>query len=194
MSFRILITFLSILFIQTAFAQLAKEGVRPAYIENGDTIFIALLNEVEISAPRIFKTKRNAKRYSRLVWYVKKVYPYAKIAGIKMREYDEVIANTKRKKDKRRIMRQAENEIKKQFEEELNDLTYMQGEILLKLIDRETNQSSYRVIKDLRGGFKARFYQNFARFFGYNLKDRYDPEGRDKEIEEIVILIDNGKI
>ena len=194
MNIRKLITFMLITVASTVFAQLPKEGLRPAYIENGDTIFVEFLNEVEITAPLIFSSKKNAKRYSRLVWYVKKVYPYAKIAGIKMREYELLLENTKRRKDRKKLMRQAEADMKIQFEDDLKQLTYMQSEILLKLIDRETSTSPYLAIKMLRGGFRATYYQGFARFFGFNLKDRYDPMGRDKEIEDIVILIEQGKI
>jgi len=189
----LLISFLFFI-MSLAFGQSNKEGVRPAYIEDGDTIYVEFLHEVEVTAPLIFSNKKNAKRYSRLVWYVKKVYPYAKIAGIKMREYEDVLAQTKHKKDKRKMMRKAEAEIKDEFENQMKDLTYMQGEILLKLIDRETDTSSYALVKSLRGSFKAGFYQSFARMFGYNLKDRYDPKGRDKEIEQIVQLIEQGKI
>lgn len=188
---------LIIVFFATSFfshAQIKDEKYRPAYVEKGDTIFVEFLDEVEITAPIVFDSKRNAKRYSRMVWYVKKVYPYAKIAGIKAREYDAILAKTKRSRDRKKIMRKAEKEMKEEFEEELKNLTYMQGEILLKLIDRETNNSSYDLLKELRGGFKATFYQGFARVFGYNLKDRYDPTGRDKEIEQIVLLIEEGKI
>lgn len=185
---------LTLILAKTTLAQFTKEGLMPAYVENGDTIYVAFLDEVEITAPLIFNSKKNAKRYSRLVLYIKKVYPYAKIAGIKMREYEDILENTKRKRERKKIMRKAETEMKDQFEEDLKRLTYMQGEILLKLIDRETNTSSYNVVKDLRGGFKATFYQGFARLFGYNLKDRYDPEGRDKEIESIVRQIEQGKL
>ena len=194
MNFRLVFFFLILLLAKTSLAQFTKEGLRPAYIENGDTIYVEFLHEVEITAPLIFSNKKNAKRYSRLVWYVKKVYPYAKIAGIKMREYDEVLEKTKRKKDRKKIMRKAEQEMKEQFEDDLKQLTYMQSEILLKLIDRETKISPYYLIKEMRGGFKATYYQGMARFFGFNLKDRYDPEGRDKEIEQIVLLIEQGKI
>lgn len=175
-------------------AQFNTIGIIPAYIKDGDTIYVSDLNEVEIVAPIIFDSKRNAVRYNRLIRYVKKVYPYARIAGIKMREYEEEIANTKRKRDKRKLMRKAERELKDQFEDDLKNLTYMQGEILLKLIDREAHVSSYELVKDLRGGFKAVFYQASAKLFGFDLKDRYDPLGRDKEIEDIVLMIEAGKI
>jgi len=194
MKFRLYLIPVLFFLFSAAGAQSNKEGIRPAYINEGDTIFVEFLHEVEITAPLIFSSKKNAKRYSRLVWYVKKVYPYAKIAAIKMHEYEKILAETKRKKNRRKIMRKAESEIKEEFENQMKNLTYMQGEILLKLIDRETNNSSYEIVKSLRGGFKATFYQGFARFFGYNLKDRYDPEGRDKEIEQIVQLIEQGKI
>ncbi|NOR87408.1 MAG: DUF4294 domain-containing protein [Bacteroidales bacterium] len=189
----ILIIFIFIISLPI-FGQIKNDRIRPAYIENGDTIFVEILQEVEVYAPLVFDSKRNAKRYSRMVWYIKKVYPYAKIAGIKAREYDAIIAKTDKARNRRKIMRKAEKEMKEEFEEELKNLTYMQGEILLKLIDRETNNSSYDLLKELRGGFKATFYQGFARVFGYNLKDRYDPLGRDKEIEQIVLLIEKGKI
>ncbi len=194
MSLRFIFFLFIVLITNSVLAQLTKDEIRPAYIENGDTLFVEFLNEVEITAPLIFSSKKNAKRYSRLVWYVKKVYPYAKIAGIKMHEYEDILAQTKRKRDRKEIMRTAENAMKDQFEEDLKQLTYMQSEILLKLIDRETGTSPYYLIKDLRGGFKASYYQGFARLFGFNLKDRYDPEGRDKEIEQIVLLIEQGKI
>jgi len=182
------------LFCFQAIGQTTTGGINPAYIENGDTIYVQFLNEVEVFAPLVFDSKRNAKRYSRMVSYVKKVYPYAKVAGIKMREYESILEKTEKKKDRKKIMRRAEQELKEEFEEELKKLTYMQGEILLKLIDRETNTSSFKLVKDMRGGFRASFYQGFARLFGFNLKERYDPDGRDKEIEYIVQMIEQGKI
>lgn len=177
-------------FVSSIFAQ----KLHPAFIKEGDTIYVDELNEVEVTAPLIFNNKQNAKRYSRLVRYVKKVYPYAKVAGIKMQEYERILENTPKKRDRKKLMKQAEDDLKEEFSEKLKKLTYMQGEILLKLIDRETQTSGYDIVKEMRGGFKASFYQGFARLFGFNLKDRYDPEGRDREIEEIVQMIENGKI
>jgi hypothetical protein len=173
---------------------LFAQKLHPAFIKEGDTIYVGDLKEVEVTAPLIFNSKQNAKRYSRLVRYVKKVYPYAKVAGMKMREYEKELEETPKKRDRKKLMKQAEKELKEEFSNELKKLTYMQGEILLKLIDRETQTSGYEIVKEMRGGFKATFYQGFARLFGFNLKDRYDPEGRDREIEEIVQMIEQGKI
>jgi hypothetical protein len=91
-------------------------------------------------------------------------------------------------------MKQAEEEIEAEYGQELRDLTISQGKILIKLIDRETGNSSYDLVADLRGEFRAVFYQAFARIFGYNLKIKYDPEGEDKDIELIVRMIENGQL
>lgn len=187
---RILFIIIFSIFVSALFAQ----KLHPAFIKEGDTIYVDVLDEVEVTAPMIFNSKKNAKRYSRLVRYVKKVYPYAKVAGIKMREYEKLLEKTPKKRERKKLMKQAEQELKTEFSDDLKKLTYMQGEILLKLIDRETQTSGYEVVKELRGGFRASFYQGFARLFGFNLKDRYDPEGRDREIEEIVLMIEQGKI
>ena len=191
---RFVFIFVLLIVAKFASAQFVSGVVMPAYVKDGDTLYVNLLDEVEITAPLIFDSERNAKRYNRLIYYVKKVYPYARIAGLKMREYEEELAQTKRKKDRRKLMRKAEKELKDQFEDDLKNLTYMQGEILLKLIDRETKVSSYELVKNLRGGFKAVFYQASAKLFGFNLKERYDPTGRDMEIEQIVLMIEDGRL
>ena len=91
-------------------------------------------------------------------------------------------------------MKTAEKEIKEEYGEELKDLTFSQGKILIKLLDRETGNTSFELVQDLRGKFTAFWYQAFARIWGYNLKVKYDPEGEDKEIEDIVVMIENGSI
>ena len=91
-------------------------------------------------------------------------------------------------------MRKAEKEINEEFGGDLRDLTFTQGKILLKLIDRETGNTSYDLVKELRGGFTAFFYQGFARIWGYNLKSDYDPKDEDELIETIVTLIERGQL
>ncbi|HNW53668.1 MAG TPA: DUF4294 domain-containing protein, partial [Bacteroidales bacterium] len=135
-----------------------------------------------------------SKQWERLVRNVKKAYPYAKLAGIKFNEYSQKIADVKSDKVKKTMMKQAEDEIEAQFGKELRDLTFTQGKILLKLIDRETSNSSYEIVKDFRGNFRAFFYQSFARLFGYDLKARYDPLGEDADIERIVLMIESGTL
>jgi hypothetical protein len=137
------------------------------------------------------KGKRN---FDKLVWNVKKVYPYAKIAGLKLREYNDILAKVPSEGERRKIMKKAEKEIKDEFGSDLKNLTFSQGKILIKLLYRETGSSSYALVQELRGKFVAFFYQAFARLFGYNLKSTYDPEGEDKPIETIVKLIEKGLI
>lgn len=165
-----------------------------AKVENGDTIPIVLLPEVPVYAIRIFEGKRNIKNIERMIYHVKKVYPYAKLAGIKLDEYDKILEEAKSDSERRKIMRKAEKEINEQFGTDLKDLTFTQGKILLKLIDRETGDVSYTLVKELRGGVIATFYQGFARLWGYNLKTPYDPEGEDELIEAIVLMIENGQL
>jgi hypothetical protein len=165
-----------------------------AKVENGDTIPIVQLPEVKVYAIRVFEGKRDIRNIQRMIYNVKKAYPYARLAGLKLQEYESILESTKSDSERRKIMRQAEKELNDQFGEDLKDLTFTQGKILLKLIDRETGDVSYNLVKDLRGGITAIFYQGFARIWGYNLKSHYDPTGEDELIETIVVMIENGQL
>lgn len=165
-----------------------------AKVENGDTIPIVQLPEVKVYAIRVFEGKRDIRSIQRMINNVKKAYPYARLAGLKLQEYEGILQNTKTDSERRKIMRQAEKEINEQFGEDLKDLTFTQGKILLKLIDRETGDVSYNLVRDLRGRITAVFYQGFARIWGYNLKSHYDPKGEDELIETIVVMIENGQL
>ncbi|MCK9616629.1 MAG: DUF4294 domain-containing protein [Lentimicrobiaceae bacterium] len=165
-----------------------------AVIINGDTVPYIGLPEVKIYAHSKFANRHAEKRYDKLVRNVKKVYPYAKLAGIRYKEYNEMLLKVKNDKEKKRLMKQVEADLKKQFGPELEKLTFSQGKILLKLIDRETGNTSYAIVDEFRGWFSAFFWQSFARIFGYNLKEPYDPYGEDSNIELIVLMIENGQI
>ena len=185
------------LFTSIATGLLAQEEDRIvvyARVIDGDTIPVIPLKDVYIFSYRVVKNKRQAKRYSKLVRNVKKVYPYAKLAGIKFREYEEILINTPDKKEQKRIMKQAEDELKVEYGEDLKKLTFSQGKILIKLVSRETGNSSFELVQDFRGRFVAFWWQAFARIFGYNLKMDYDPEGEDKDIDVIVLMIENGQL
>lgn len=125
---------------------------------------------------------------------MKRAYPYAKIAGIKLKVLDENLALIKDEKVQKEYISMAEKEIMDEFEREVKKLTLTQGIILVKLIDRETGHTSYEVIKDLKGGITAFFWQGIARIFGNNLKAEYDPVGDDVKIEDIVLGIEAGFI
>lgn len=165
-----------------------------AKIVGNDTIPLVQLPEVPVYAMQLFDKKRDIRKIERMIYHVKKVYPYARLAGIKLQQYEKVLSEASSDKERKRIMKQAEDEINAQFGPELKELTFTQGQILIKLIDRETKATSYKLVKDLRGGFTAFFYQGFARIWGYNLKTEYDPEGEDELIETIVLMIENGQL
>jgi hypothetical protein len=165
-----------------------------AVIIGGDTIPIYVMNEIRIYAPMVFKNRTDAVKFTKLVKNVKKVYPYAKITGIKVREYEEIIKNTRSEKERKQKMKAAEDELRAQFEDDIKGLTQKQGILLIKLIDRETGKSSFDLIREFRGKIMATFYQAIGRLFGYDLKMDYDPEGEDKEIEKIVQMIESGMI
>jgi hypothetical protein len=164
------------------------------YISDGDTILVIELAPVDVLAPRQFDSRREARRYGRMVRNVKAAYPYASLAGNMFREYSEILLEIDNERDRRRFTEAVEKQIRAQFEEDLKRLTFSQGLILIKLIDRETQRTSYDILKDFRGAFSAVFWQSLGRLFGLNLKTEYDPEGDDKLIEEIVQLIEAGLI
>ncbi|MEI6061310.1 MAG: DUF4294 domain-containing protein [Bacteroidota bacterium] len=165
-----------------------------AVIIDGDTVPVIVFDGVNITGSKSFRNSSESRQWERLVHNVKKAYPYAKLAGIKYNEYSLKMAGIRSEKVKREMMKQAEDELEAQFGNELKDLTITQGKILLKLIDRQTSNSSYDIVKDFRGRFRAFFYQSFARLFGYDLKVKYDPLGEDSDIERIVQMIENGSI
>jgi hypothetical protein len=168
--------------------------VVPAKIINGDTIPLLELMEIPIIAPVINVDPIEAKRFARLVFNIKRVYPYAKLAGYRFRELEKELKATPSKKQRKEMIKAVETEVKEIYGPELKKLSFSQGKILIKLLDRETGNSSYDLIQDLKGSMMAFFFQGFARFWGYNLKTEYDPEGEDKEIEMIVQKIERGEI
>ena len=163
-------------------------------IINGDTLPVIYYDKVEVMGNKTFKNTAEARQWQRLVHNVKVAYPYAKIAGIKFAEYSKKLETISSEKEKKRMMKQAEDELKVQFGDELKDLTFSQGKILLKLVDRETKNCPYEIVKDFRGRFVAFFWQGMGKLFGYDLKAKYDPQHEDADIERIVIMIENGSI
>jgi uncharacterized ubiquitin-like protein YukD len=165
-----------------------------AVVQGKDTLLIANLDEAVIQ-PRTNKpTNRDMRQYRKLVYNVKKVYPYAKLAGEKFAVINAHMDSLKTKKEQREYIKQVEKDILRQYEEDLKNLTITQGRILIKLIDRETSETSYEVVKDLRGSFQAALWQTVARIFGSNLKTEFDAAGEDRTIDEIMVMIERGQL
>lgn len=139
-------------------------------------------------------SRRQLRQYTALELKVKKVYPIAKMAAIKLKEYNRVYLSFKKEKERKEYVKGIEKELFAEFETEIRTMTVSQGRILIKLIDRETGQSSYEIIKEFKGGFSAFFWQSIARIFGHNLKSEYDAANEDRMIEYIVWQIDQGMI
>lgn len=163
-------------------------------VENGDTLLHVPLRAITILPPYKFKSKRHRRRYTRLVRYVKKVYPYSQIVSKQLNEINRDLEKYKTKREKELYIKLKEKQLKKQFEGKLRKLTYTQGRILIKLIDRETGYTTYELVKQLKGSLNAFFWQSIARLFGSNLKMEYDAKGDDRMIEDIVVRIENGQL
>jgi len=168
--------------------------VTHAVVEGSDTLPIIELPEVTVYERKDFDYLYLKRRYRRMIRNIKKAYPYAQIAGVKLKELDDQLLTLDTEKEQKAYINQAEKEIMGQFEKEVKKLTVTQGIILVKLIDRETGRTSYQVIKELKGGFTAFFWQGIARIFGNNLKTEYDPDNQDKVMEDIVLGIEAGFI
>lgn len=190
----IILVFLLVTFWLQAICQQAGSQDVKAIVIDGDTIPMIDLSEVNVTRKEIKDNSAEARKFDRLVRNVKRVYPYAKLAGIKFNEYSTLLADVKSEKAKKAMMKKAQDELEAQFGDDLKSMTFTQGKILLKLVDRQTGNSSYELVQEFRGKFVAFFWQSFARLFGYNLKEGYDPLGEDKDIELIVLMIENGTI
>lgn len=167
----------------------------PARIVDGDTI--ALIDLKAFMAFPPFETPtRKVIRYDRLVYNVKKVYPYAKLAGEKLSAFDKVLDTIHGEKERKSYIKKAEQELEDKFGPEIRELTYSQGKILIKLIYRQTGTSSFEIVRELRGKFAAFVWQTLASIFGYDLKTVYDPvnDPQDQLIERIVLMIEEGAI
>ena len=171
-----------------------RSVVTHAVVEGSDTLPIIELPEVTVYERKDFDYLYLKRRYRRMIRNIKKAYPYAQIAGVKLKELDDQLLTLDTEKEQKAYINQAEKEIMGQFEKEVKKLTVTQGIILVKLIDRETGRTSYQVIKELKGGFTDFFWQGIARIFGNNLKTEYDPGNQDKVMEDIVLGIEAGFI
>lgn len=165
----------------------------PPLVYRSDTLPVMAIPELNIYDVSKFNYLKS-RRYRRMIHNVKKAYPYAVIANERLKDLDDELSKMKSRKEQKAYMNEAEKEIMQEFEDELKKLTISQGIILVKLIDREIGHTSYEVIKDIRGGFTAFFWQGIARLFGNNLKMQYDPDGEDKVIEDIIKAMEVGFI
>lgn len=163
-------------------------------IEDGDTLWCYLLPEVWVFPPLKFKNEKQRRAYNRLVYNVKKVLPIAQQVNGLIEETYKTLEMLPTKKEKSAHISAVERDIKETYTPQMKQLTYSQGKLLIKLVDRECNQSSYEIVQAFLGPAKAAFYQVFAWTFRASLKKEYHPEEEDKLIERVVRQVETGQL
>ena len=163
-------------------------------LHEGDSIQYMEMNNVYVYPQLTFKNKKQAKSYMRLVTNVKKVLPLAKEARMMLIETTEYLETLPDEKAKNEHIKRVEQDIFRTYKPKMKKLTYSQGKLLIKLIDRECHSSSYEMIKAFLGPLRAGFWQVFAWGFGASLKKEYDPQGVDRLTERVVLMVEAGQI
>jgi hypothetical protein len=158
-------------------------------VYNGDTMEAKNLDAVAVYS-RLTRAQMNANtRWTRLRNAVYVTYPYAKRAGSVLNDINQQLTGVTDKEKRKECIKSREKELKKEFTDPLTNLSVYQGKVLMKLINRETGNNCYEIIKEYKGGLTARVYQTVAFFFSSNLKQSYDASGDDAEIEKIVLEV-----
>lgn len=203
--------FLSLFFLalSQAPAQLVAEASKPDTVEvqetempimtqtgtteyKGQTITHIIFPTLPKYAPMEFKSEKEREKYNRLVYNIKKVLPWAKLAKLTIIETYDFLETLPDKKSRDEHMKRVEAGLKRQYGPALKKLSRSQGRLLLKLIDRECNQTGYAIAKAFMGSFKANLYQGVAVLFGNSLSKKYDPEGDDRYTERVVRMVEAG--
>jgi len=174
----------------TSKAQSSNDSIKTqAIIYNGDTLSLATLNNLYLYGHMTEAQREARAKYNRLRNAVYVTYPYARRAGIVMNDINEKLASISEKKQRKKYINSREKELKKEFAQPLTNLSVYQGKVLMKLINRETGNNCYEIIKEYQGGLTARFYQTVAFFFNSNLKQPYDAQNEDRVIEKLVLEV-----
>ncbi len=163
-------------------------GVLEMVVLDGDTLYTYNMDPFAVIDLKPYGDAAKDKQFRRLRWHVRKVYPYAIVASEKLMMYNEELKKVKSKRKRRKLMKQREKALKVEFEDVIKKMSKTSGRVLVKLIDRETGESTYEIIKEMRGGFKAWIYQGVGKLYGADLKARYNPKTseEDEMIERVV--------
>ena len=169
-------------------------GYMTMRVENGDTTYLDAISPIYILERGKGRTEKQWRDYYKLVWRFARVYPYAEACGVLIHEVDSTLnAENYRGFRRERYISAIQKQLFKDFEGAMKDMTISQGALLMKLIDRETGLTPYSLIKDYKSGVAAGFWQGIAKLFDNDLKAPYDPEGADKEVEELVQIWQVGE-
>lgn len=164
--------------------------------EYGDTVLMTMIREIVVYPPLKFKNRKQEEFYWRTVRDVRKTLPYAKLAFSALCETYEYIQTIPDKKKREAHLKRLEKDIFEQYKPVIKQMTKGQGKVLLKLINRETDQSSYNIVKAFLGSFRAGFWQTFGRFFGMNMKAGFNPKKNKEDaiIDRVATLIEQGAL
>ena len=164
-------------------------------VQDGDEMIPSFMfSDVYVFNKLIFKNTRQARKYYKIANNIKKVYPIAVEIQKTVSKTIAHLDSLETKKEKDEFIKRSEKELKAEYYPRLKKLTFSQGKLLIKLIDRQCDMTSYQLIKTYMGGFKAGFYNAFASLFGASLKKQYDPEGDDRLTERAILLIESGQM
>ena len=161
---------------------------------DGDSVLFMQMNKVYVYPQAEFKDEMQRKAYNRLVYNVKKVLPIAKEVNQIVLETYEYLETLPDKKARSAHMKKVESEIYEKYKPRMKKLSYSQGKLLIKLVNRECNSSSYEIVQAFMGSIRAGFWQAFAWAFGASLKKEYDAEGTDRLTERVILLVESGQL
>ncbi|MDE6158629.1 MAG: DUF4294 domain-containing protein [Bacteroidaceae bacterium] len=168
--------------------------VNDDYVYEGERIWTVLMPEYTCYAPMKFKNEKERKKYNRLVYNVRRVLPLAQEVNRLISETYVVLEKLPTAEAKQKHIKMVEKEIMNRYKPEMKKLTYSQGKLMIKLVDRQCKQSGYEVVKAFLGPTRAAFYQMFAWTFNASLKKKYDAEGDDRLIERICVELEQGTL
>lgn len=163
-------------------------------VENGDTVYLAYLHDVYVYPPLKFKNKKQERFYWRTMRDVKKTLPYAKMISRDMEFADEELAKIQDPKARRRWWKKYEKYLFQKYEQDFRGMYASQGQMLMKLMDRESDRTSYELIKQYRGKASANWWQFVAKLFKNDLKEEYDAQDKDKIVERVINLVEAGQL
>ena len=161
---------------------------------DGDSVLFLEMNNVYVYPVVELKSEKQRQAYNRLVNNVKKVLPMAKEVNVIIRETYETLQTIPDKKSRDAHMKKVEDEIYHRYKPQMKKLTYSQGKLLIKLVNRECNSSSYDIVKAFMGPIRAGFWQAFAWTFGASLKKKYKPDSTDRLTERVVLMVEAGQL
>lgn len=163
-------------------------------VNSNDTFYLARMQDIWVYPQMVFTSKTQERFYWKTVRDVKKTLPFAKELAIEMRVADQQLALLPDDKARRKWWKQHEKYLFKKYENDFRRMTASQGQMLMKLMDRESDKTSYEIIKHYRGKASANFWQFVAKLFKNDLKEEYDASDKDRIVERVINLVEAGQL